>query len=78
MDAAFEKDLMVTKLKAMSLNNRAQALLALAELVNEYAQLVAAQQKQADTLVQKIKSYEDKTVGPDGGPVPSTPRPVAI
>lgn len=58
MDAAVEKEITVTKLKAAALNHRAQSVLALAELVSEYAQLTTIQQKQIDTLVNENKSLE--------------------
>lgn len=77
MDAALEKDITVTKLKAAALNNRAQSVLALAELVSEYAQLTTIQQKVIDTLVVKIKGYEDKSVEPASGTVPKPPLPPA-
>jgi hypothetical protein len=73
MDALLEKDIAVTKLKTAALNSRAQAALALAELINEYAQLTTVQQRVIDVLTSKIKSYEDKSVEPAGGTVSKTP-----
>jgi len=71
MDAQIEKELVVTRLKAAALNNRAESLLALAEIVNEYRQLTAIQQKQIDALQAKVKAYEDKSVEPVSPAIPS-------
>lgn len=72
MDSNFEKDLLATRLKASGLNHRTQSMLVLAELLNEYMQLVAVQQKQIDQLLAQVKSYEDPNSA--GKPVPSAPR----
>ena len=71
MDAVLEKEITVTKLKAVALNHRAQSVLALAELVSEYVQLTTIQQKQIDALLNENKSLE-----PVSRAVPSpTPTP---
>lgn len=77
MDASLEKDIGVTRLKAVALQNRAQAALALAELVSEYTQLVAIQQKQIDALRAELArlqaeyaAYEEKSAQPISPAVP--------
>lgn len=75
MDASLEKDINVTKLKAAALNNRAQSVLAMADLVSEYAQLSTIQQKLIDAVVTKLKGYEDKSVEPASATVPRPPLP---
>jgi hypothetical protein len=76
MDAQIEKDILVTRLKAAALNNRADSLLAMAEVVNEYRQLTGIQQKQIDALQATIKAYEEKSVEP-ASPTISSPAPAA-
>jgi hypothetical protein len=71
MDAALEKEITVTKMKAAALNHRAQSVLALAELVSEYVQLTTIQQKQIDAL-----ANENKTLEPISRAIPNpTPTP---
>ena len=60
MDATLEKEIVALRLKAVGLNHRVNGLLAITDIVNEYAQLTAAQQKQIDTLYAKVKEYEAK------------------
>lgn len=72
MNAALEKDLAVTKLKALALNHRAQTVLILSEIISEYAQLTTIQQKHIDALVN-----ENKTLEPVNRPVSNTPSPTA-
>jgi len=65
MDATLEKEIVALRLKAVGLNHRINGLLAITDIVNEYAQLTAAQQKQIDTLYAKVKEYESKRCDPD-------------
>ena len=69
MDAKFEQEVVVLKLKAAALNNRCQTVLAMADLLSEYAQLTNVQQKQIAVLTEKLKAYEDKSVDPAGKPI---------
>jgi len=64
MDAKLEKEISAVALKAAGLNHRAQTLLAVADMLNEFAQLASAQQKQINALVAIVKSYEDKSANP--------------
>jgi hypothetical protein len=73
MDAAFEKELSITRMKAAGLNHRTQSLIVVAELLSEYIQLVSAQQKQIDALAAKIKDYEDKSADSTGRAIPTAP-----
>ena len=76
MDDTLEKEIAVTKLKAAALNHRSQAMLAVAELVNEYTQLAMIQQRQIEALKTILKAYEDKSVEPIPVSVPAeTPMP---
>jgi hypothetical protein len=77
MDAALEKEIAVTKLKAAALNQRANTVLALAEMVSEYGQLTTILLKQSDTMHAKLKAYEEKSVEPASGAVQNPPRPPA-
>ena len=64
MDTRLEKDVSAVALKAAGLHHRAQTVLAMADLLNEYVQLAAAQQKQIAALVLILRGYEDKSVNP--------------
>ena len=69
MDAKLERDISTLDLKAAGLHHRAQMMLALADMVNEYVQLTVAQQKQIAALVLLARGYENKSVNPAGEPV---------
>lgn len=84
MDSAFEKEISVTKLKAAALNHRAQTALALAEIVNEYVQLAAIQNRQIDALQGELvrlraeyAAYEEKSAQPISPAVPEQASPAA-
>jgi len=64
MEAKLEKEISTLALKSAGLNHRAQTVLAVADMVNEYVQLAAAQQKQIAALVLILRGYEDKSVNP--------------
>jgi len=69
MDAKLEKDISLLALKTAALNHRCQTVLAMADLLNEYAQLTSTQQKIIALMTEKLKAYEDKSVNPAGEPV---------
>lgn len=60
MDATLEKEIAMLRLKAAGLNHRCQSILAMADLLSEYAQLTTAQQKQIDLLWGKVKLLPDE------------------
>jgi hypothetical protein len=77
MDAILEKELAATRLKAAVLNHRSQSFLVVAEMLSEYLQLVAIQQKQIDALAALLKNYGEKRLKPADPAVPETPEPPA-
>lgn len=72
MDAKLEKEITVTQLKAAALHHRSKVLVALVETISEFMQLTALQQEQIRQLCATVKAYEEKSVEPVGGTVPST------
>lgn len=58
MDAKLEKDLALVGLRAANLNSRCQSVLALADMLNEANQLVAAQQRIIALLTEQLKAHE--------------------
>lgn len=58
MDPKLEKDLTLLTLKTDGLTRRGELMLALADLLNEYHQLVLSQRKVITVLTAKLTTYE--------------------